>query len=44
MSDPEIEVETDRVRSGIVLHRMRFVLAFGLLGAGVAVLIAWALF
>lgn len=40
----EIEVETDRVRSGIVLHRMRFVLMFGLLGAGAAILIAWALF
>jgi hypothetical protein len=42
--DHEIEVETERVRSGIELHRMRFVLGFGLLGAGAAVLLAWAWF
>lgn len=41
--DHEIEVETERVRSGIELHRMRFVLGFGLLGAGAGVLLAWAL-
>lgn len=43
-NESEIEVETDRVRSGVVLHRMRFVLGFGLLGAGAAILIAWLLF
>lgn len=42
--EDEIQVETDRVRSGIMLHRMRFVLGFGLLGAGAAILIAWAFF
>lgn len=41
--EDEIQIETDRVRSGIMLHRMRFVLGFGLLGAGAAILIAWAL-
>jgi hypothetical protein len=40
---PEDEFETERVRSGIMLHRMRFVLGFGLAGAGVGILIAWAL-
>jgi len=44
MPEDEIEVETERVRSGITLHRMRFVLGFGLLGALAALMIAWALF
>ncbi len=38
------EIDTERVRSGIVLHRMRFVLGFGLAGALVALLAAWAMF
>jgi hypothetical protein len=37
------EFDTERVRSGIMLHRMRFVLGFGLAGAGLALLLAWAL-
>jgi hypothetical protein len=40
---PEDEFDTERVRSGIMLHRMRFVLGFGLAGAGAALLVAWAL-
>jgi hypothetical protein len=40
---PEGEFDTERVRSGITLHRMRFVLGFGLAGAGAGLLIAWAL-
>lgn len=36
------EIDTDRARSGIVLHRMRFVLGFGIAGALVALLAAWA--
>ena len=40
---PEDEFDSERVRSGIMLHRMRFVLAFGLAGAGAALLVAWAL-
>ena len=40
---PEDEFETERVRSAITLHRMRFVLGFGLAGAGVGLLIAWAM-
>ena len=39
----EGEFDTERVRSGIMLHRMRFVLGFGLVGAGAALLVAWAL-
>ncbi len=39
---PEDELDTERVRSAIMLHRMRFVLGFGLAGAGVGLLIAWA--
>jgi hypothetical protein len=40
---PEDEFDTERVRSGIMLQRMRFVLGFGLAGAGAGLLIAWAL-
>ena len=39
----EGEFDTERVRSAIMLHRMRFVLGFGLAGAGVGILIAWAM-
>ena len=38
----EDEIETERARAGIMLHRMRFVLGFGLAGALVALLVAWA--
>lgn len=41
--DEEFDIDTERVRSGIMLHRMRFVLGFGLAGAGAALLLAWAL-
>jgi hypothetical protein len=40
---PEDEIDTEKVRSGITLHRMRFVLGFGLAGAGAALLVAWAM-
>jgi hypothetical protein len=39
----EDEFDTEKVRSAIMLHRMRFVLGFGLAGAGAALLVAWAL-
>ena len=39
----EDEFDTEKVRSAIMLHRMRFVLGFGLAGAGAALLLAWAL-
>lgn len=41
---PEDEIDTERVRAGIALHRMRFVLGFGLAGALVALSAAWAMF
>jgi len=40
----DTEIDTERARAGIALHRMRFVLAFGLAGALIALLAAWALF
>ena len=40
----EDEIDTERARSGIVLHRMRFVLGFGIAGALAALLTAWAMF
>jgi len=40
MAEPEFDPE--KVRSGITLHRMRFVLGFGLVGAGAGLLLAWA--
>jgi hypothetical protein len=40
----EEEIDTERARSGIMLHRMRFVLGFGLCGALIALLAAWALY
>jgi hypothetical protein len=42
MAEPK-ELDTERARQGVVLHRMRYVLGFGLLGAGVFLLAAWAL-
>ena len=39
----EDEIDTEKARSAIMLHSMRFVLGFGLAGAGVGLLIAWAL-
>lgn len=36
------EIDTERARAGIMLHRMRFVLGFGIAGALVAMLAAWA--
>ena len=46
MPDDEIDtkIDTERARAGIALHRMRFVLGFGLAGALVALLTAWAIF
>ena len=46
MPEDEIdtEIDTERARAGISLHRMRFVLGFGLAGALIALLAAWALF
>ena len=38
------QIETEEARQGITLHRMRYVLGFGLLGAGVALLLAWVIF
>jgi hypothetical protein len=45
MPEDEIdtEIDTERARAGIALHRMRFVLGFGLVGALVALLAAWAM-
>jgi hypothetical protein len=40
----DTEIDTERARAGIALHRMRFVLGFGLAGALVALLAAWAMF
>ena len=40
----EKQIETEEVRQGITLHRMRYVLGFGLLGAGLALLVAWLIF
>jgi hypothetical protein len=39
----EDEIDTERARAGIMLHRMRFVLGFGLAGALVGLLAVWAL-
>jgi hypothetical protein len=38
------QLNTEEARQGITLHRMRYVLGFGLLGAGLALLVAWLVF
>jgi hypothetical protein len=38
------ELDAEHARQGITLHRMRYVLGFGLLGAGAALLVAWVIF
>ncbi|MGE3832847.1 MAG: hypothetical protein AB7F76_17795 [Parvibaculaceae bacterium] len=43
MAEPK-ELDTEEARQGITLHRMRYVLGFGLVGAGLALLVAWLVF
>lgn len=38
------QLNTAEARQGVTLHRMRYVLVFGVLGAGLALVIAWLIF
>jgi hypothetical protein len=38
------QLDAEEARQGITLHRMRYVLGFGLAGAGIALLVAWLVF